>query len=166
MRPFVLAVFAFALALAPAAAADRKATPSPWLVGRLGISTPEHDALEAIGFRPFVPSRTSKDVALLPPFQGNDTRENRGIGYEYEAGGRLYVLSQWPWGGGSIAGFPALKDSGAGDCRDVHSFPGHPHGIAWTTPRGIVAALRPDGENDANTLLAEWHRLLRRGACR
>jgi hypothetical protein len=169
MRTIALALFALAVVAAvPALADDVKKpppTPSPWLVGRLGVSTPEQDALAGIAFRPFVPTRVYKDVALLAPFRGKDTRGNRGIGYEYEDRGRLFVLTQWPANGGSIDGFPALA-GGDPDCRDARAFPDAGAGIVWSTPRGIVAALRPDGESDANVLVAEWHRLVRRGACR
>jgi len=167
---FRLALIAFALVAAVPARADEDPkkpppTPSPWLVGRLGVSIDEQDALAGIGFRPFVPTRAYKDVALLAPFHGNDTRSNRGIGYEYEAHGRYYVLTQWPANGGTIDGFPALRANDP-DCRDARSFPRPGSGIVWSTPRGIVATLRPDGESDAKMLLAEWHRLVRRGACR
>lgn len=174
MRTIALALIALALVAAvPAHAADAPKqpaatpppTPSPWLVGRLGLSTPEQDALEGIAFRPFVPTRVYKDVALLAPFHGNDVRANRGIGYEYEDRGRLYVLTQWPANGGSLAGFPPLRE-GDPDCRDARSFPVAGSGIVWSTPHGIVATLRPDGESDAKLVLAEWHRLVRRGACR
>jgi hypothetical protein len=167
---FRLTLLAFALVAAavPARAEDAPKpppTPSPWLVGRLGLSTPEQDALEGISFRPFVPTHAYKDVALLAPFHGKDARSNRGIGYEYEVHGRLYVLTEWPANGGTIDGFPALR-AGDPDCRDARSFPRPGSGIVWSTPRGIVATLRPDGERDAKMLLAEWHRLVRRGACR
>lgn len=171
MRSIALAVVAVALALvaAPVLAHDEvkpPPTPSPWLVGRLGVSTPEQDALEGIGFRPFVPTRVYKDVALLAPFHGDDVRDNRGIGYEYEEHGRLYVLTQWPANGGSLGDFPAIKNAGEHDCPDVHAFPGNARGIVWMTSHSVVATLRPDGANDRKTLLAEWHRLVRRGACR
>jgi len=170
MRTIALALFALALVTAvPARAADDvkkpPPTPSPWLVGRLGVSTPEADALAGIAFRPFVPTRAYKDVALLAPFRGKDARANRGIGYEYEDRGRLYVLTEWPANGGSIDGFPTLPATDP-DCRNARSFPIAGGGIVWSTPRGIVATLRPDGETDANVLVAEWHRLVRRGACR
>jgi hypothetical protein len=167
---FRLALVALALvAGVPAGAADEvkqaPPTPSPWLVGRLGVSTSEGVALQEIAFRPFVPTHVYKDVALLAPYRGKDVRGNRGIGYEYEDRGRLYVLTQWPANGGSIADFPALGASDP-DCRDARSFPRAGSGIVWITPRGIVATLRPDGESDAKILVAEWHRLARRGACR
>ncbi len=170
MRTIALGLIALALGAAvPAHAADDAKkpppTPSPWLVGRLGVSTPEQDALEGIAFRPFVPTRAYKDVALLAPFRGKDARVNRGIGYEYEERGRLYVYSQWPANGGTIDGFPSLRASDP-DCTSARAFPRDGAGIVWITPRGIVATLRPDGESDANGLVAEWHRLVRRGACR
>jgi len=170
MRTIALALIALALVAAVPAHAEEDAkkpppTPSPWLVGRLGVSTPEQDAMQGIAFRPFIPTREYKDVALLAPFRGKDVRAYRGIGYEYEARGRLFVLTQWPANGGSIDGFPALPAADP-DCRNVRAFPIAGSGIVWSTPRGIVATLRPDGESDAKALVAEWHRLVRRGACR
>jgi hypothetical protein len=171
MRTIASALIALALVAAgPAGAAeDTKPTPpptaSPWLVGRLGVSTPEQDALAGIAFRPFVPTRFYKDVALLAPYSGRDVRSNRGIGYEYEDRGRLFVLTEWPAGGGTIDDFPPLRAKDP-DCRDARSFPRAGTGIVWSTPRGIVATLRPDGGTDAKALVAEWHRLVRRGACR
>jgi len=171
MRTIASALLALALvaAVPVRAAADPQPTPpptaSPWLVGRLGVSTPEQDALAGIGFRPFVPARAYKDVALLAPYGGKDVRSNRGIGYEYESHGRLFVLTEWPAGGGTIDDFPALRGADP-DCRDARSFPRAGTGIVWMTSRRIVATLRPDGAGDARMLLAEWHRLVRRGACR
>ena len=134
MRTIALALLVLVLGAAPAAAGDdpKPAPPptlSPWLVGRLGVSTPERAALE------------------------------------YEERGRLYVLTQWPANGGSIDAFPALRALDP-DCRDARVFPGAAQGIIWSTPSGIVATLRPDGASDAAVLVAEWHRLVRRGACR
>jgi len=166
------AICAFVLAAGRLAIAAEHAspppTPSPYLVGRRGVITPEADALSGIGFRPFVPSRHPAAIALLAPFKGDDTVQNRGIGYEYASDhGRMYVLSQWPSNGGSISGFPALAITEPG-CADIRSFPGtqKSRGIVWTTPRGLVFTLQPDGRSDPRTLQAEWRRLARRGACR
>jgi len=145
------------------------ATPSPYVISRLGIETPERDALSGIGFRPFVPSRHPLAVALLAPFHGADTVANRGIGYEYAGDrGRMYVVRQWPSNGGSIRGFPTIA-LGEAACPDVHAFGGtnsKPRGLVWTTPRGLVFTLQPDGAPDTRNLEAEWRRLVRRGACR
>jgi hypothetical protein len=150
-----------------ATASPPPATPSPYLLGRRGVDTPEQDALLGIAFKPFVPTHRYVLTALLAPYHGSDTRENRGIGYEYREGGRLYVLSQWPANGRSAALFPNLKISEP-NCTDVHAFPGgaQSRGIVWSTPRGTVVALQSDGSSTALQLQAEWHRLVRRGACR
>jgi hypothetical protein len=160
----ILSLVLCALVVTPLAA---HASPSPWLVGRRGTAMAERDALQGIAFVPFVPTRSATQVALLPPFRGDDKRVNRGIGYEYINRGRLFVLSQWPRNGGPVPGFRPLKVAEPG-CQDVRSFPrlAGTRGIVWSTTRGTVLTLQPDGRSDAHTLLAEWHRLVRRGACR
>lgn len=146
-------------------------TPSPYLIGRRGVETPEADALTSVSFRTFIPTRRSLLVALLAPFHGRDDLAsggaNRGIGYEYRERGHLYALSQWPANGGNVNGFPTLHLQDP-QCRNVHAFPGtaKARGIVWMTPHAIVMTLQPDGESDARTLQAEWRRLVRRGACR
>ncbi|GAC1413413.1 MAG: hypothetical protein NVSMB64_23690 [Candidatus Velthaea sp.] len=177
VRPLALVLCAsFALAGCAGgtskAAAEKTAppTPIPYLVGQRGVSTPEADALSAISFRPFIPTRHYLDVALLPSFSGPDTPANEGIGYEYAStGGRRYVLSEWPANGGSVKGYPSLALREAA-CADVHGFPGSTmtktRGIVWMTTRGSVMTLQPDGGSDARTLQAEWRRIIRRGACR
>jgi len=169
---FAGAVCALVLATTSAVFAEPTAppaTPSPYLVARQGIETPERDALSGIGFRPFTPTRHALTVALLAPFKGPDTLANRGIGYEYAGDrGRMYVLRQWPSNGGSISGFPGITLNEPA-CPDVHAFGGtksKPRGLVWTTPRGLVLTLQPDGAPDPRNLEAEWRRLVRRGACR
>jgi hypothetical protein len=169
---FAGAVCAFVLATTGLAFAEQPSpppTPSPYLIARMGIETPERDALGGIGFRPFVPSHRPAVVALLAPFKGADTAQNRGIGYEYAGDrGKMYALAQWPSNGGSISGFPGMSLGEAG-CPDVHAFGGtksKPRGLVWTTPRGLVFTLQPDGAPDPRNVEAEWRRLVRRGACR
>ena len=138
------------------------ATPKPTLVAMRGIAMPLHTARAGVSFRPFVPARELVDVALLAPYAGNDTRANRGIGFEYESGGRLFVLSQWPAHGTPPAGgHPAPSRS------RMQLDPRYkPDGIIWTTKRDIVATLQTDGKSSPSAVETEARRLVRRGACR
>jgi len=143
---------------------------SPYLIGRRGVIAPEADALQAISFKPFVPTHHAIAVALIPPFSGPDSPQNEGIAYEYTSDqARRFMLSQWPAHGGSVAKFPAL-DLHELQCTNVHGFPGarpnQSRGIVWMSARGMVFSLQPDGGSDARTVQAEWRRLIRRGACR
>jgi hypothetical protein len=144
-------------------------TPTPGTIaGRMGQEMSEQAARRGIAFRPFTPPRRILTVALIPPFHGDDTRANRGIVYEYaDVWGRRFALAQWPANGGSIRRFPALVPQDA-DCSEAGSFSGgaQPRGIVWTTARGQIRTLAPDGASDARTLEIEWKKLIRRGACR
>jgi hypothetical protein len=142
--------------------------PSATIVGRMGVEMNESAARHEIEFRPFTPARSILAVALLPPFHGEDTRANRGIGYEYVDGAkRRYALAQWPANGGSLAGF-ALLENGDPGCTGARTFSRgtKPNGIVWSTPHGLIMTLQADGANDARILQAEWKRLIRRGVCR
>ncbi len=134
----------------------------------MGQQTSEAAARHGIAFAPFAPPRHIIAVALLPPFHGDDTRRNRGIGYEYIGrDNRTYALAQWPLGGGTITGFATYEPALAA-CGSARTFRRGttPNGIVWTTPRGVVMTLQADGANDARILEAEWTLLVRRGACR
>jgi predicted small lipoprotein YifL len=137
------------------------ATPKPTLVAMRGIAMPLHTARAGVSFRPFVPARELVDVALLAPYAGNDTRANRGIGFEYESGGRLFVLSQWPAHGTPPAGGTPLRPEA--ECSLTRY---KPDGIIWTTKRDIVATLQTDGKSSPSAVETEARRLVRRGACR
>lgn len=144
------------------------ATPPASIVARMGVEMSEPAARHEIAFRPFSPPRRIVAVALLPPFHGDDTRANRGIGFEYaDANGRRYALAQWPANGGSITRFEPLAQPESG-CADARTFSRGttPNGIVWSTTRGLIMTLQADGTNDARTLEIEWKKLIRRGVCR
>lgn len=173
MRPIATLLIAGALFCAASlGAAAKPAAPaesSP--LAHRGFVTDRAAAERAIAFRPFLPffpDASPIEVALLPPFHGDDVSANEGIGYAYGRRGRTWILSEWPRNGGtlaSFAGFPAASDA---HCSDVHAAGGNarPRGIVWSTPRGLVFALMPDGGADPRAIVTEWHRLIRLGACR
>jgi len=156
-------------ALVPAlAAAAPPAEPEPTnsALSQRGFVTDRAAAERAIAFRPFVPDRAPLGVALLPPFHGGQLSKNEGIGYEYARHGRDWILQQWPRNGGTLRAFSGLPAYGA--CGDVHAVGGRkkPRGVAWTTPRGLVFSLTPDGTAEPRTILTEFRRLVNLGACR
>lgn len=175
-RPAVLAI-ALALTFAATAPGEAQifgtpppATPTPsTIVGRMGEEMTVAAARRAVAFSPFMPPRQLLGAALIPPFHGDDVRENRGIALEYlDVTGRRYALAQWPQHGASIKHFPALAYADD-DCPGARSFPRgrSPDGIVWSTAHGgRIMTLQPDGESDARTLESEWKKLIRRGACR
>jgi hypothetical protein len=142
-------------------------SPATTIVGRMGLEMTESAARHGINFRPFAPPRQIVAVALLPAFHGDDERANRGIGFEYTANGRRYALAQWPANGGTIERFAPLAQPEPG-CAAARMFSrgASPSGIVWSTPHGLIMTLQADGANDAQTLQAEWRKLIRRGVCR
>ena len=143
--------------------------PSPTPVSPLahhGFVTPRAVAERAIAFRPFVPAARPIDVALEPPFHGDQISANEGIAYAYRHAARTWVLSEWPIGRGSIDAFPPLAENDA-RCGTLHAAGGttRPRGVVWKTPRGLVMSLLPDGSAERRVLVAEWRRLARLGAC-
>jgi hypothetical protein len=170
----------FALVLCLAAPAFAQAVPffnvkPGTILEKFGLTMSEQEARERIAFHPFVPSTSYTEVALIPPFHGDDKDhpENRGIGYEYPENGIFYVLREWPRAGGSLE---ALYASGAyhgpKDCPNgffTMGTPRFPRAVAWET-QALVFALQPDipyGENpNLRALRAEWERLAKRGVCR
>lgn len=150
-----------AAASAPAPNASPTATPVPALIARRGEEHTLADALNGIGFRPFVPQHvTVVTAALLPAFSGEDLRKNRGLGIEYESAGNLYALSQWPTNGEGVEGAtPAGSESGC----DIESF--RRDGFLWTSGTRI-ATLQPDGNVPPSYVLREARRIIREGACR
>jgi hypothetical protein len=161
---FALLLSSASLAALPAAAQPTDAPLSA--LGVRGFVTTRAMAERAIAFRPFVPDPAPVEVALIPPFHGTQLSKNEGIGYEYARHGRSWILLQWPRNGGDLSAFATLPSESG--CADVHAVSGRkqPRGVAWTTPRGFVFSLTPDGGADPRTILAEFHRLVKLGACR
>jgi hypothetical protein len=117
-----VAIMALTVVFAPAAPGEAQifgtpppATPTPsTIVGRMGDPMSVAAARRGIAFSPFVPPRQLLGAALIPPFHGDDVRDNRGIAIEYlDVEGRRYALAQWPAHGRSIAHFPALATAAA-----------------------------------------------------
>jgi hypothetical protein len=147
-------------------------TKNATLLESRGLPMSEQDAMERITFRPFVPSSSYVEVALLPAQHGDDkdVPQNRGIGFEYVFGGHEYVLSEWPVFPGSLAAYPAAVLNGSCTTgRLILGTPLHPRAFGWTTA-ALVFALQPDVDPGVNpnvkALKAEWTRLVKRGACR
>jgi hypothetical protein len=137
-----------------------------------GLPMSAQDAMERISFHPFIPSPHYTEVALLPASHGDDkdVPQNRGIGFEYVAGGHTYVLSEWPVFPTSLSQYPTVPPMGT--CTTGHlnlGTPRHPRAYSWTTS-ALVFALQADvdpGVNpDPRAMRAEWARLVKRGACR
>jgi hypothetical protein len=136
-------------------------------LGQRGFITDRAMAERAISFRPFLPDAAPAQVALLPPFHGAQVSANEGIGYAYGPRGHGWILLEWPRRGGTLAAFQPLP--AAEGCADVHAIGGNakPRGVAWTTPRGLVFALTPQETGvEPRSIVAEFRRLVRRGACR
>ncbi|MGD0474183.1 MAG: hypothetical protein ABSB70_13370 [Candidatus Velthaea sp.] len=156
-----------------AAGAPHGGGPSPAphptsIIERMGVVTNAAGARHGIAFVPFMPPRRILSVALLPPFHGDDTRANRGLGLEYEdLAARRYALAEWPANGGTLTRFAPLDQPELG-CADARTFSRgtRPNGIVWSTSSGLIMTLQADGANDARTLELEWRKLIRRGACR
>ena len=134
---------------------------------RRGTITDRAVAERSVAFRPFAPDGAATEVALLPPFHGDPRlRANEGIGYRYGRRGRAWLLSEWPRSGGDLNAFAGLGRDGP--CGDVHVVGGtaKPRGIVWSTPRGLVLSLTPDGDAEPAVIIAEFRHLAGRGACR
>jgi len=131
-----------------------------------GQVTPLHEAIGGVAFRPFIPSRIVIETALLPPYNGgDDTRQNRGIAFEYESHNQAYVLSQWP--GGAMPGPRTIGT--INDCvitgYDINGGVGGKQGALWSNGR-IVSNLVAAGNASNRAVFNEARRLVRMGACR
>ncbi|HTJ26710.1 MAG TPA: hypothetical protein VMA36_11170 [Candidatus Limnocylindria bacterium] len=169
MRSFVSTLLVgAALGLCVPAGAQESSSAALTPLAHRGFVTERTTAERAVAFRPFVPDRQPIQVALLPPFHGGQVSANEGIAYAYGRRGRTWILSEWPRNGGTLSAFAPFPTAREPRCDDVHAVGGseRPRGVAWSTPRGIVLTLTPDGSADPRTLVTEWHRLVRRGACR
>jgi hypothetical protein len=142
------------------------------LIEQRGLPMSAQEAMERITFHPFVPSTNYDEVALLPALHGDDkdNPENRGIGYEYDSGGQIYILREWPLAGASFDKYPTVPSEGT--CTTGHfteGTPQHIRALAWTTAT-LGFALQPDipqgGNPNLKALRKEWGRLVKLGACR
>lgn len=131
-----------------------------------GQVTPLHQAIAGVAFRPFIPSRIIVETALLPPYNGgDDTRQNRGIAFEYESHNQAFVLSQWP--GGAMPG-PRTIGTVNGctiTAYDMNGGAEGKQGALWSNGR-IVLNLVAAGNASNHAVFEEARRLVRIGACR
>lgn len=171
MRPLFAAAVLLGLASVVASPAGAEATSGSDTAGSAlslrGTVIGRAMAERSVAFRPFVPDAEPTEVALLPPFHGDTkVRANEGIGYAYGRRGRAWLLSEWPRNGGNLSSFARLRADGP--CGDVHAVGGttKPRGVVWSTPRGLVFSLTPDGDAEPAVIFAEFRHLAGRGACR
>ena len=135
-------------------------TPPP-LASQRGVSMPFDNAVRRIAFRPFVPSRQLVDVALIAPLTGDDVKANRGIAFEYASLGDALLLSEWPKPSRQLTAGAAL-DLGGAPCRPEKF---KEDGVLWSTHRGVIMTLQPDGKIKPLRIMKEAQRLVRVGAC-
>lgn len=139
--------------------AGADATTPPLLIDGRGRTMPLEQVVTHVAFRPYVPAQAIA-FAVLPPLGNVDTNEHRGMGVEYQAGGKAMLLSEWPRQGFTIQ----FGHSGPlGECRPEHY---STTSVAWTTPDKLVMTLQPDGPVDATDVDREAQRLIAAGACR
>lgn len=142
-------------------APEPSSSPPRLLIEDRGVTMRLEDAVRNIGFRAFIPSAQLAAVAVIPPLGGEDTREDRGIAFEYDAGGDALLLSQWPKQRFQIA---------VGD-NDLTRFvcvpvPFKTDAFIWTTHSALVMTLMPDGKVAPARVEREARRLIASGACR
>jgi hypothetical protein len=131
------------------------------LIDQRGVATTLQRAVHVVSFKPFLPRAAYSAVAVIPPLGNQDTPANRGLAFEYRAGGRTMVLSEWPAQNFRIAF--ANNDVSATPCKPVK----YSHdGVVWTTPHGLVMSLQPDGNAGVAQVAGEARALIARGACR
>jgi hypothetical protein len=147
------------------AAADATPTPEAGLT-RLGEVTPLRTALAGIAFRPFIPARQIVETALIPAYNGGeDTRENRGIAFEYVSFHQSYILSEWPGKGKAGPRHVATEQGCEITSYDIGGGTAGRQGALWSNGR-IAAKLIPSGNASDRATFAEARRLVRLGACR
>lgn len=173
MRKLLIACFLFSLGASSLAACsgkgdaspDATATPEDFFKHR-GQVTPLHEAIGGVAFRPFIPARIIIETALLPPYNGgDDTRQNRGIAFEYMSRGEAFALEQWPG-----ASMPGPRDLGTIDDCDITAYDmnggvGGRQGALWSNGR-VVSNLVAAGNASNKAVFDEAKRLVRAGACR
>lgn len=142
-------------------APSASASVPPMLIEQRGVTMPLQDAVKEIAFRPVLPPGQVLAFAVIPPLGGADTRANHGLAAEYATGRVAMVLSEWPKGSFTLA-FPG-KDITNSPCEFAKF---SSTGIAWTSRRGLLLTLQPDGNVSPRAVEAEARRLIAAGACR
>ncbi len=147
--------------------ASPDATPtSDTYLSHRGEVMPLRSALGGVEFRAFIPAREIVETAVLPAYNGgDDTRQNRGIGFEYVSKRQAYVLKQWPG-----SGMPGPRNVATIDNCQITSYDidggaaGH-QGALWSNGRVVFNLVAVGSANDRDTF-EEARRLVRLGACR
>jgi hypothetical protein len=142
------------------------ATPTGTYLSHAGKVMPLHEAIGGVVFRPFIPAHYIIETALLPPENGgDDTRANRGIGFDYLSHNEAFVLKQWP--GRLIPGPRMIATINGCDITgyDIDGGKEGKQGALWSDGL-IVFNLVPAGNASNDAVFAEAKRLVRIGACR
>jgi hypothetical protein len=143
------------------------ATPtSDTYLGHHGEVMPLRSALAGVAFRPFIPAREIVETAVLPAYNGgDDTRFNRGIGFEYISKREAYVLKQWPGSGLPGPRTVATIDGCQITSYDMNGGALGKQGALWSSGR-VASNLVPAGNASDRETIEEARRLVRLGACR
>ncbi len=144
----------------PNAVRTPDASASGMLLDGRGVAMSFEKAVHLISFAPLLPIERVDAIAVIPPLGNDDSLANRGIAFEFTANGAKMILSEWPAQNFRIAF--AGHDASAVSCKPV----AYSHnGIVWTTPKGLVLTLQPDGGAKAARIAREANALIARG-CR
>ncbi|MGH7661342.1 MAG: hypothetical protein ACRENA_10570 [Vulcanimicrobiaceae bacterium] len=146
--------------------ADPEPTDTRSILMHAGKVMPLHEAIAGVVFRPFIPAHYIVETALLPPYNGgDDTRANRGIGFQYMSRNQAFVLKEWPG-----RGMPGSRRIGTVNGCDITAYDMNggaegKQGALWSD--GLIASnLVPAGNSTNKAVFAEAKRLVRIGACR
>jgi len=147
--------------------ASPDATPtSDTYLSHRGEVMPLRSALEGIDFRPFIPAREIVETAVIPAYNGgDDTRQNRGIGFEYVSKREAYVLRQWPGNGLPGPRNVATIDNCQITSYDIDGGAAGKQGALWSNGRVAFNLIAAGSATDRDTF-EEARRLVRLGACR
>jgi hypothetical protein len=117
-------------------------------------------AVRQIAFRPVFPAAKLIAIAAIPGLGNDDSRRTHGIAFEYARRGDALLLSEWPVQQFRIVVGP--QDLNATPCRP-QAFKAD--GYIWTTRKGLVMTLQPDGDVPPVRVETEARRLAAGGAC-
>jgi len=147
--------------------ASPDATPtSDTYLSHRGEVMPLRTALAGVAFRPFIPAREIVETAVLPAYNGgDDTRQNRGIGFEYISKREAYVLKQWPGSGLPGPRNVATIDNCEITSYDIDGGAAGKQGALWSNGRVAYNLVAVGNATDRDTF-EEAKRLVRLGACR